>query len=125
MRQRWGLWPRQRMSPLLEDRLAFTVTATGSYREAAAVAQKWACAVDVTTLYELTQRLGERAEQPMEQRWKQVPGELEPGRAASELAVFMLDGWPLRYRGSGWGKKRTRQKRVEGHERKLGVFYLF
>ena len=40
MRQRWGLRPRQRMSPLLEDRLAFTVTATGSYREAAAVGQK-------------------------------------------------------------------------------------
>ena len=124
MRQRWGLRPRQRMSPLLEDRLAFTVTATGSYREAACVAQKWACEVDETTLYELTQRLGERAEQQMEQRLKQVPVELEPQRAASELAVFMMDGWQLRYRGPGWGRQRTRQKRVEWHEMKLGVFYL-
>ena len=29
MRQRWGLVARQRMSPLLEDKLVFTVTATG------------------------------------------------------------------------------------------------
>jgi hypothetical protein len=124
MRQRWGLQPRQRRSPLLEDRLAFTVTATGSYREAAAVAQKWGCPVDETGLYELTQRLGERAEQQMEQRLERAPVALEAGRAASELAVFMMDGWQLRYRGLGWGKKQTCRKRVEWHEMKLGVFYL-
>ncbi len=43
MRQRWGLKAHQQMSPALEDKLAFTVTATGSYEEAAAVAQKWDC----------------------------------------------------------------------------------
>jgi hypothetical protein len=124
MRQRWGLRPRQRRSPLLEDRLAFTVTATGSYREAAVLAQKWGCPVDETSLYELTQRLGERAEQQMEQRLERVPVELEAGRAGSELAVFMLDGWQLRYRGPGWGRKKTCRQRVEWHEMKLGVFYL-
>src|SRR5205814_5388578 len=61
MRQRWGLRPHQRTSPLLEDKLAFTVTATGSYQEAAAVAQKWGTEVDDSTLHVLSQRLGERA----------------------------------------------------------------
>ena len=31
LRQRWGLGPHQEMSPALEDKLAFTVTATRSY----------------------------------------------------------------------------------------------
>ena len=112
------------MSPLLEDRLAFTVTATGSYQEAAAVAQKWGCEVDDSTLHVLTQRLGERAEQQTQERLKGVAVELSRQRAASELAVFMLDGWQLRYRGPGWGKKKTKKKRVEWHELKTGVFYL-
>jgi hypothetical protein len=112
------------MSPVLEDRLVFTATATGSYQEAAAVAQKWGCEVDDSTLYGLIQRLGERAEQQTEQRLKQVPVEMEPQRAASEVAVFMLDGWLARYRGAGWGKKKTKKSRVEWHELKLGVFYL-
>ena len=116
MRQRWGLVARQRMSPLLEDKLAFTVTATGSYQEAALLAQKWGCEVDDSTLHALTQRLGERAEEQTQERLQQgVPAELEPQRAASELAVFMLDGWQVRYRGPGWGKKRTKKKRVEWH----------
>jgi len=125
MRQRWGLVARQRMSPLLEDKLAFTVTATGSYQEAALLVQKWGCEVDDSTLHALTQRLGERAEEQTQERLQQgVPAELEPQRAASELAVFMLDGWQVRYRGPGWGKKRTKKKRVEWHEMKTGVFYL-
>ena len=63
IRQCWGLSSHQQMSPGLEDKLAFTLTATGSYREAAAVAGKWGCAVDDGTLHVLAQRLGERAEQ--------------------------------------------------------------
>jgi len=112
------------MSPLLEDKLAFTVTATGSYAEAAAVAQKWGCEADDSTVYELTQRLGERAATQTARRLKQIPRELEPQRAASELAVFMMDGCQLRYRGPGWGEEKTQQKRVEWHELKTGVFYL-
>jgi hypothetical protein len=41
------------MSPALEDKLAFTLTATGSYAEAAAVAQKWGCEVEDSTLHVL------------------------------------------------------------------------
>ena len=123
MRQRWGLRPHQRMSPVLEDQLAFTVTATGSYEEASAVAQKWGTEVDDSTLHVLVERLGERAEQQSQQRLKQGPVEIEPQRAALEVAIFMLDGWLARYRGPGWGKKKTKNKRVEWHEVKIGTFY--
>jgi len=124
MRQRWGLGPHQQMSPALEDKLAFTVTATGSYEEAAAVAGKWNSPVEDSTLQALARRLGKRAEQQTQERLQQVGGELTPQRAASQLAVFMLDGYLARYRGPGWGKKRTKKKRVEWHEVKAGVFYL-
>jgi hypothetical protein len=124
VRECWGLEPRQQMSPRLEDVLAYTVTATGSYREAAALAQKWECQTDPWTLQVLTQRLGQRAEEQTQARLKTLPVEIAPQRAASEVAIFMLDGWQGRFRGLGWGKKRTKKKRVEWHELKVGVFYL-
>ena len=124
MRQRWGLRSYQEMSPGLEDRLAFTVTATGSFNEAAAVAQRWGCSVDDSTLPALTQKLGRRAEQQTQARLASGPQEMQPQRAASKLAVFMLDGWQARYRGPGWKKKKTKEKRVEWHEMKVGVFDL-
>ncbi|MGO8927767.1 MAG: hypothetical protein ACLQU3_12860 [Limisphaerales bacterium] len=124
MRQRWGLGAHQEMSPALEDKLAFTVTATRSYEEAAELAQKWNCPVDDSTLHTLTRRLGTRAERQTQARLASVAAELTPQRAASELAVFMLDGYLVRYRGPGWGKKKTQKKRVEWHEIKTGVFYL-
>src|SRR6266436_2504310 len=107
IRQRWGLGPHQEMSPALEERLAFTVTATLSYELAAAVAKKHNCQVDDSTLHYLTQRVGARAEQQTQERIKSVPMPLRPQRPSSELALFMLDGWHLRYRGPGFGKKRT------------------
>jgi len=124
MRQRWGLSPHQELSPALEDKLAFTVTATGSYEEAALVAQKWHCRVDDSTLHALTRRLGKRAEQQTQGRLQSVARERTPQRTGSKLAVFMLDGYLVRYRGPGWGKQRTQKKRVEWHEIKTGVFYL-
>lgn len=50
--------------------------------------------------------------------------EASPQRAASQLAVLMVDGWMVRQRGPGWGRKKTEQNRVEWHELKTGVFYL-
>jgi hypothetical protein len=112
------------MSPALEDKLAFSVTATGSYEGAAALAQKWNGEVDDSTLHALTRRLGRRAERQAQARLESVAAERRPQRAASKLAVFMLDGYLARYRGPGWGKKKTKKKRVEWHEIKTGVFYL-
>src|SRR3989449_10328036 len=45
IRERWGLRAHQQMSPVLEEKLAFTATLTGSYEAAAQVAGKWGCAV--------------------------------------------------------------------------------
>ena len=41
-----GSTAHQQFSPGLEERLAFTVTATGTYEQAAAVAAKWGCPTD-------------------------------------------------------------------------------
>ena len=112
------------MSPGLEDKLAFTLTATTAYAEAAALARKWGCAVDESTLHALAQRLGARAETQTQERLPTVSREATPRRAASELAVFMMDGWQARYRGPGFGKKKTQKPRVEWHEVKVGLFYL-
>lgn len=124
LRHTWGLSSHQEMSPGLEDKLGFTLTATAAYEEAAAVAQKWGCPVAASTLYVLAPRLGARAEAQTQARLATLAPALTPQRAASELAVFMLDGWQARFRGLGWGKKKTKYKRVEWHEVKLGVFYL-
>lgn len=119
----WGLGPHQKITPLLADKLAFTVTATGSYEEAAALSAKWGCAVDDSTLHALVQRAGARAEEQTRQRLEQWPAELEPQRQPSRLAVLLMDGWMARFRGLGWGSDKTSQARVEWHEIKTGVFY--
>jgi hypothetical protein len=48
IRERWGLSEHQQLSLALEDRLAFTVTATGSYEEAAQLVAKWGISVSVS-----------------------------------------------------------------------------
>ena len=123
VRERWGLTAHQQLSLALENKLAFTVTATGSYAEAAAVAEKWGIVVEDSTLHALTQRLGRRAEERTQERMQNPPVESEPQRGPTPLAVLMLDGWQVRERGPGWGKDPTQEKRVEWHELRTGVYY--
>ena len=123
VREHWGLTCHQQLSLALEDKLAFTVTATGSYEEAAAVAQQWGVPIDDASLHALTQRLGARAEAHTAAQLHHAPKERAPERAPTKLAVLMLDGWQVRQRGPGWGKQRTKQTRVEWHEWKTGVYY--
>ena len=40
VRRAWGLGPHQQITPAWAEKLTFTVTATGSYEEAAAVAEQ-------------------------------------------------------------------------------------
>jgi hypothetical protein len=87
------------------------------------VAGKWGVPVDDSTLHVLTRRLGARAEAHTQARLAQPPREREPARAATPLAVLLLDGWQVRQRGPGWGRNQTQQARVEWHEWKTGVFY--
>lgn len=119
----WGLRPHQKITPGYAQKLCFTVTATGCYAEAAAVASQWGVPVDDSTLHALVQRIGARAEAQTQERLQTLPTERQPQRAASELAVLLVDGWQVRQRGEGWGRKKTQQPRVEWHELKTGVFY--
>jgi len=123
LREQWGLGRHQQLSLALEDKLAFTLTATASYEEAAALAGKWGVAVSDSTLHALAQRLGAKAEARTQAALPTAPPEREPQRAPTKLAVLMLDGWQVRQRGPGWGKQKTQQPRVEWHEWKTGVFY--
>ena len=124
VRRAWGLEPHQKLTPGFAEKLCFTVTATGSYEEAAQVVAKWSGVMDDSTLHRLVQRQGEQAAKQRQERSANPPAERQPRRAASALAVLMIDGWQVRHRGAGWGRKRTSQPRVEWHEMKTGVFYL-
>ena len=124
IRERWGLKAHQQMSPGLEEKLAFTATLSGSYEAAAQVAGKWGSPVDDSVIHALVQRVGGVAQAKTQQRLKEPARESEPQRGPSELALLMVDGWFARFRGPGWGKKRTKKDRIEWHEVKNGVFYL-
>ena len=125
LQQYWGMGPHQKITPGLVDKLCFTATATGSYEEAALVAQRWMQRpVNAATLYKLVQRLGARAEQQTQERLETLPPRELSRRCASEVALVMVDGWMVRQRGPGWGRKKTQENRVEWHELKTGVFYL-
>jgi hypothetical protein len=118
------LGPHQKLTPGFAQKLCFTVTATGCYEDAAQVVSQWSGAMDDSTLHGLVQRMGEQAEEQREERSEQPPQERQPKRAASALAVLMVDGWQVRHRGAGWGRRQTSKSRVEWHEMKTGVFYL-
>lgn len=123
MRERWGLAAYQQLSPGWQQQLAFTLTVTTSYEGAAEMLRELGHQADDTTLHALAQTLGARAEEQTRERMKRPVQELTPQRAASEVGVLMLDGWMVRQRGPGWGKKKTSKPRVEWHELKTGVFY--
>jgi len=123
IRERWGLGAHKQMSPALEEKLAFTATLSGSYEAAAQVASKWGSEVDDSVVHGLVQRVGSKAQGRTQERLQQPPQESQPQRRASELAVLMVDGWFARFRGPGWGKKKTHKERVKWHEIKDGVFY--
>jgi hypothetical protein len=123
LKRAWGVGPHQKLLPGLTEKLCFTVTATGCYEEAAAVASKWGVKVDDAKLHALVQRTGARAEAQIQQRLAGPPPEREPKRAATPLAVLLVDGWQVRQRGPGWGRSRSKKPHVEWHELKTGVFY--
>jgi hypothetical protein len=114
----------QRLSPGWEKHLAFALTVTTSYEGTAALLRDLGHRADDSTLHTLAQKLGGRAQCQTEERLAQPAVEQEPQRAPSALGVLMLDGWLVRQRGPGWGRRKTRKPHVEWHEWKTGVFYL-
>jgi hypothetical protein len=123
IRECWGLRAHQQLSPALEDKLAYFATVTGSYAAAAKLSAKVGCPVEDSTIQVVVQRLGAKAEAQTQVRLKKTPMEKSPARAPTPLAVLMVDGFQVRFRGLGWGKKKTPEARVEWHAAKLGVFY--
>jgi hypothetical protein len=123
LRERWGLAAHQQLSPALEDKLAYFGTVAPSYEAAAKLSAKLGYPVADTTIRALVQRLGAKAEGQIQERLQEASPEKHPTRAPTPLAVLMLDGFQVRFRGPGWGRRRTPQPRVEWHEMKLGVFY--
>lgn len=123
IRERWGLSNHQQLSFAFQDKLAFTATATGSYAEAAKLAQKWGSDVSASLVHNLVQALGSAAEESTRQRLKEPPRETHPQRPASQLGVLMMDGWMVRQRGPGWGKRKTEENRAEWREWKTGVYF--
>jgi hypothetical protein len=118
-RQRWGLQPKQRVSPELQSRLGFTATATGSYQKAAQTATRWGSPVSDDLIHAVVQRLGAQSAQLT------LP---EPQRATGEpefSLVIMMDGWMVRQRGRDWGAgpRKKAADRVNWKEVKAAVIY--
>ncbi len=135
MRELWALQSRQVMSPVLEDRLCYTATLTGSYEAAAKVAVKWGAQADDSTIHAHVRSAGARAETLREER---VERALDPDTRAEVVAesaadlpqsgfslVIMLDGWMIRERGADWGLKPPEKEadRVEWREMKSGIVF--
>jgi len=118
-RARWGLQPRQRLSPELQSRLGFTATVAGSYQKAAATARRWGTPISDNTVHAVVQQLGEQAGQVQLPQPAPVAGQREFS------LVVMMDGWMARQRGPDWGVNRRRQKadRVNWKEVKSAVIY--
>jgi hypothetical protein len=106
-REHWGLTSHQQLSLAREDQLAFTLTATGSYEEAAAVAAQWGTTIRSAALQGLAQRLGSRAEARTQGQLTTAPTERQPQRAAPKLAVLMLDGWQVASARAWLGEKES------------------
>lgn len=118
-RERWGLKPRQRISPELQSRLGFTAVHTGSYQKAAATAQRWGTPISDDTVHAVVQQLGQQA-QGMD-----LPPIGRSPREPEFSLVLMMDGWMVRERGVDWGASARRQQaeRVSWKEVKSAVIY--
>lgn len=118
-RERWGLQPKQRLSPELQSRLGFTATVAGSYQKAAATAQRWGTPISDNTVHAVVQQLGGQARQLTLPQPAPVAGEAEFS------LVLMMDGWLARQRGVDWGasKRKKEAERVNWKEVKSAVIY--
>lgn len=118
-RERWGLKARQRVSPELQSKLAFTATVTGSYEKAAATAARWGTKVSDDTVHAVVQQLGASAQDLT------LPPIAPPKPEPEFSMVIMMDGWMVRRRGRHWGAGRRKKnaQRVEWKEVKSAVIY--
>ena len=135
MRVRWGLEPRQKMTPVLEDRLCYTATRAGSYEAAAEVAAKWGCRADDATIHRHVEQAGARSQALADQRVQRALDPATRGEVVAEARgqdprggvslILMADGWMVRERGPEWGLKPPEKQadRVGWHEMKTGLVF--
>jgi hypothetical protein len=135
MRELWGLSAHQVMTPVLEERVCFTATQTGSFEKASLVAGKWGSPVDDCTIHHHVSQAGERAQSQAQERVEraldvhtraEVVAEARAAVGSQPFSlVLMLDGWMLRERGEQWGLKPPEMKaeRVAWKEMKSGIVF--
>jgi len=135
LRLRWGLSPRQEMSPELEDRLCYTATRAGSFEAAAELAAKWDSPVDGATIHRHVQQVGGRAERLQEARVARALDHRTRPEVVAEAArhlggrvfslLIELDGWMVRERAAQWGLKppEIKAERVLWHEMKSAAIF--
>lgn len=115
LRELWGLSSRQSLTPVLEEKLCYTATMTGSYESAARVAGKWGSAVEDSTIHAHVRQAGARAEAAAQRRVERALAPATRGEVVAEAGagvgeepfslVIMMDGWMGRERGAQWGLK--------------------
>jgi hypothetical protein len=129
----WGLQPRQRLSPQLQDRVSYTAVETDSYERAAKMASKWGTPLAASTIHKHAQRLGREAALQTKAREEQLMTAATQAQAVAPLPnglelfclVVMMDGFMARERGTDWALKPPEAKgaRVAWHEVKAATIY--
>ena len=129
----WGLKPRQRLSPQLQDRVSYTAAETDSYERAAKMATKWGTPLVASTIHKHAQKMGREATTQTKVREEQLMNAATQAQAIAPLPnglevfclVVMMDGFMARERGVDWALKPPEAKgsRVEWHEVKAATIY--
>ena len=129
----WGLKPRQRLSPQLQDRVSYTAAETDSYERAAKMAAKWGTPLAASTVHKHAQQMGREAAAQTKVREQQLMDGATQTQAMAPLPngldvfclVVMMDGFMARERGPDWALKPPEAKgsRVEWHEVKAATIY--
>ena len=81
----WGLQPRQRLSPQLQDRVSYTAAETDSYERAAKMATKWGTPIAASTIHKHAQRMGREAALQTKEREEQLMAAATQAQAVAPL----------------------------------------
>jgi hypothetical protein len=133
VRRLWGLGPRQRLSPQLQERVSYTAAETDSYERAAKMAAKWGTPVVASTIHKHVQQMGRAAAAQAQGRQEQLMNAATQAQAIaprpngldSFCLVVMMDGFMVRERGPDWALKppEATGARVAWHEVKAATIY--
>ena len=129
----WGLKPRQRLSPQLQERVSYTAAETDSFERAARMATKWGTPLVASTIHKHAQQIGSEAGAQTKAREEQLMNAATQTQAIAPLPngleqfclVVMMDGFMARERGPDWALKppEATGSRVAWHEVKAATIY--